>query len=302
MAVGPACRRSPKACMRTFRPDSAPSRKQGPGRRRGRLRWLWHLRPARPGHQKPAGKHSHALWHGGLAAAAGGGCASLRPGRGPGVAYGDRSVGRGLHCLAELERVDLLVVGSCRRGPLGRVLCGSDMLAALSGAPCAVAIAPMGYAARAGGLSTIGVGYDGSLESEQGLLVARELAGRHGSAVKVLAVSSLQAIPYGESIPLNWLNPEKRAMAEKLARLGGLPDAEGEVPYGEPKEELAAFAEQLDLLIVGSRSHGHVGRLVNGSVSRYLAERARCPLLVVSRSARKEAEADAGAELVASPA
>jgi nucleotide-binding universal stress UspA family protein len=220
----------------------------------------------------------------------------------PVVAYGDRSVGRGLHRLAELERVDLLVVGSCRRGPLGRVLCGSDMLAALSGAPCAVAIAPIGYAARAGGLSAIGVGYDGSLESEQGLLVARELAGRHGSRVKVLAVSSLQAIPYGESIPLNWLNAEKRTLAEKLARLGGLRGVEGEVTYGEPKDELAAFAEELDLLIVGSRSYGPAGRLVNGSVSRYLAERARCPLLVLPRSARKEAEADAGAELVASPA
>ena len=221
----------------------------------------------------------------------------------PLVTYGDRSVGRGLHRLAELERVDLLVVGSCRRGPLGRVLRGSDMLAALSGAPCAVAIAPIGYAARAGGLSAIGVGSDGSLASDQGLLVARELAGRHASRVKVLAVSSLQAIPYGESIPLDWLNAEKRALAEKLARLGGLRGVEAEVTYGEPQEELAAFAEELDLLIVGSRSYGHIGRLVNGSVSRYLAERVRCPLLVLPRNARKEeADADAGAESVASHA
>src|ERR1017187_2650858 len=56
-----------------------------------------------------------------------------------------RAVGRALHELAEHQHVDLLVVGSCHRGSIGRVLVGNDALATLNGAPCAVAIAPAGY-------------------------------------------------------------------------------------------------------------------------------------------------------------
>ena len=52
----------------------------------------------------------------------------------PVVAFVDRSVGRGLHRLAESEVADLLVVGSCRRSLLGRVLLGSDTRFALNGA------------------------------------------------------------------------------------------------------------------------------------------------------------------------
>ncbi len=52
----------------------------------------------------------------------------------------------GLHQQAEDQNADLLVVGSCRRGPFGRVMLGDDTHAALNGAPCAVAVAFHGYA------------------------------------------------------------------------------------------------------------------------------------------------------------
>lgn len=44
------------------------------------------------------------------------------------------SVGRGLHELAEETGADLIVLGSSRRGLLGRVLLGDDTRAALNGA------------------------------------------------------------------------------------------------------------------------------------------------------------------------
>lgn len=59
---------------------------------------------------------------------------------------------------------------------LGRVLIGDDTRAALGGAPCAVAIAPAGYGQHAVAMREIGVGYDGSPESEHALGVARKLA------------------------------------------------------------------------------------------------------------------------------
>ena len=54
--------------------------------------------------------------------------------------------GRGLHEQAERQNADLIVVGSCSRGLIGRTLIGNDTRAALNGAPCAVAVAARGYA------------------------------------------------------------------------------------------------------------------------------------------------------------
>lgn len=197
----------------------------------------------------------------------------------------DSPAGRGLSRLAESRAADLLVVGSCHRGMLGRVLLGDQTAHALNGAPCAVAIAALGYASSAHHLSAVGVGYDGSPDSEQTLAAARELAGRHGAAIHALSVVSLQSIPYGEPLHENWPEVAKQPMDDELCRLAGFEDAESDVSYGQPGEELARFAGELDLLIVGSRSYGPVGRLFNGSTSNYLARHSPCPLLVLPRSA-----------------
>ena len=85
-------------------------------------------------------------------------------------------MGRGLHELCEVNGADLLVVGSSRRGLLGRVLIGDDTRAALNGAPCAIAIAPAGYSQQPVAMREIGVGYDGSPESEHAVAVARKVA------------------------------------------------------------------------------------------------------------------------------
>jgi len=92
--------------------------------------------------------------------------------------YGSPSVGRGLHELAELAGADLLVIGSSRRGLLGRVLIGDDTRAALNGAPCAVAIAPTGYRRQPAVMREIGIGYDGSPESKRALETGQDDRGR----------------------------------------------------------------------------------------------------------------------------
>ncbi|MGP0033171.1 MAG: universal stress protein [Solirubrobacteraceae bacterium] len=50
------------------------------------------------------------------------------------------------------------------------------------------------------------------------------------------------------------------------------------------------YSASLDLLILGSRSYGPLGRLVHGSTSQQLARTARCPLLVLTRAARESSE------------
>jgi nucleotide-binding universal stress UspA family protein len=192
------------------------------------------------------------------------------------------SVGRGLHYLAEQHDADLLVVGSSSRSFAGRVLVGDIARAALSGAPCAVLVAPLEYAEEAHGFAKIGVGYDGSPESEAALAFARELAAMHGASLQAMMV--IEPPPYAGIVRgvarVEADHSQVKVAEAELAALGGV---EGHVALGLAGEELAAFGAQVDLLIVGSRGYGPVRRLIFGSTSGHLAANARCPLLVLAR-------------------
>lgn len=195
------------------------------------------------------------------------------------------SVGRGLHVLAEAAGADLLVVGSSRRGLLGRVLLGDDACAALNGAPCAVAVAPAGYSQHPGAIHEVGVGYNGSRESEHAVKVATEIAAEHGAKLSALEAVSLPALGFaGGPGPLDGaIESVLERARQRIARLGGI---QPRPAYGTPAEELAIYSGSLDLLVVGSRDYGPIGRLVHGSTSRQLTRTARCPLLVLTRAAR----------------
>lgn len=203
---------------------------------------------------------------------------------------GASSVGRGLHELAEAVDADLLVIGSCRHSLFGRVMLGDDTRAALNGAPCAVAIAPAGYDREPALMREIGVGYDGSPESEHALAIARRLAVAHGARLSAFQVAGLPAIALGGG-------PAVLAEIETLVelakeRVGALGGVEPHAAYGQPSEELALYSASLGLLVVGSRSYGPLGRLVHGSTARQLARSARCPLLVLTRGSRRRLTQD----------
>ena len=195
------------------------------------------------------------------------------------------SAGRGLHELAERLGVDLLVVGSSRRGIFGRVLLGDDTRESLNGAPCAVAIAPAGYAQTPAVIQEIGVAYNGSAESEHAVAVARVLAVQYGARLSACEAVSLPVYAFvGGPVPVNGAIEDLVAEAQqRIEALGGI---EPHATYGNVVDELSAYSASLDLLIVGSRGYGPLGRLVHGSTSSHLARAARCPLLVLARSAR----------------
>jgi nucleotide-binding universal stress UspA family protein len=191
------------------------------------------------------------------------------------------SPGRGLHEQAESQGADLLVVGSCRHGALGRAMLGDDTRDALNGAPCAVAIAPVSYAEHPAPPARIGIAYNGSPESQRALTIARELSVQTGASLHALEVVSIPTVAYtglvapalGASIDL--------MLEEANARMQKLSDVEGRAAYGLAGEELAAFGDEVDLLILGSRSYGPLKRLVLGSTSDYLQRHSRCALLVL---------------------
>jgi nucleotide-binding universal stress UspA family protein len=193
------------------------------------------------------------------------------------------SPGRGLHEQAEEQGADLLVVGSCRHSTFGRAMLGDDTRAALNGAPCAVAVATRGYAERPTPITKVGVAYNGSAESTAALELARELAATTAATVHALEVVSLPPAAYGGMVPPvgEYIDGMLKEANGRLQELSGV---DAHAVYGIPGEELAAFGDAVDILVVGSRGYGPVRRLVVSSTSNYLERHARCSLLVLPRT------------------
>lgn len=209
------------------------------------------------------------------------------------------SAGEGLHRLAEEHGADLLVVGSCERGRFGRAMLGSDTRAALNGASCAVAIAPVGYAGLRRDLSVIGVGYDASPESEAALAAARVLAAQNDALVLACEVVSLPSYAYSSAFVAGWAGNIESLLARSQERLDALGGVQGHPVYGVTGEELAVFGRDVDLLIVGSRGYGPGRRLIEGSTSGYLVGHARCALLVLPRADLAAADTEHADRVVA---
>ena len=195
---------------------------------------------------------------------------------------GASSVGRGLHEIAEHDDADLLVVGSSAHSLFGHATLSAHTRDALNGAPCAVALAPSGHRERPVVIREIGVGYDGSPESEHAVVVARQLADELGAKVSAFEAIALPVELVEGSGPADEKIDRCLARArERIAALGVEPHA----AYGHAAEELALYSASLDLLVLGSRGYGPIGRLIHGSTSQHVAQTARCPLLVLARAA-----------------
>lgn len=153
---------------------------------------------------------------------------------------------RALSEVAADEGADVIVLGSTHRGGLGRVLPGSVGERLLHGAPCAVLVAPAGFAERDKlQISSIGVGYDRRTEGSHAREVAERLACELGAELTTITVE------------------------------------EGE---GDPAEVLVERSRDLDLLVIGSRGYGPVRHALVGNVSWAVIRSASCPVLVIPRS------------------
>ncbi len=205
-----------------------------------------------------------------------------------------KSPGRGLHQQAETQHADLLVVGSSSRGAVGRAMLGDDTRAALNGAPCAVAVATLGYAAHAAPIASIGVGYTASPEGEAALALGRELAATTGARLEAREVVSIPPAAYTGMVAPGLGDTIESMLAEAQTRMDAMPGVTGTAVYGLTGEELSVFGEHLDVLIVGSRGYGPVKRLVLGSTSDYLQRHGRCSLIVLPRPEASDHEQAGG--------
>jgi nucleotide-binding universal stress UspA family protein len=194
------------------------------------------------------------------------------------------TVGGGLDSVAGDREADLIVIGSCHRHRVGRVLAGDDAASVLHHAHCAVAIAPAGYASDPKKIERIGLAYDGSAESKVALANASSLAAGLGATVVARYVATPHVYAAGAGLAGSYLEDADDLVAVALEQLGDLGDVQLDIVVGSVTPELAALSEEVDLMVCGSRRNGALRRVVLGSTSDYLAHHARCPLLVTPTS------------------
>ena len=105
------------------------------------------------------------------------------------VAIADISPARGLYHFAEDEHVNMLIIGSTHRGPIGRILPGGDGDRLLTHAPCAVTMVPHTYQQQVGqSIKTVGVAFNGSTESASALRAATTFAQLAGAKLRLIMI------------------------------------------------------------------------------------------------------------------
>jgi nucleotide-binding universal stress UspA family protein len=157
-------------------------------------------------------------------------------------------------------------------------------------------------------VKTIVVGYDGSDAAERALRRAAELAEAFSARLLVVSVggSTHAPAPIAELAPVPVPGPiapggtvpppqpttaapepdelARRQLERARAGLAGRSvDADYVVELGDPAERLLELAEQrdADLIVVGSREHGFLGRLLSPPVDESVARRSERDVLLV---------------------
>jgi nucleotide-binding universal stress UspA family protein len=219
------------------------------------------------------------------------------------------SAPRALHEAAEAEAVGLLVVGSTRRGRVGRLLPGSTAERLMHGAPCPIAVVPHGWERR-GKLDPIGVAYAETDEGLEALREAHALARKAEATLRVLTVvrpgagalagtETYKAGQAGTDVEDVEGRRELQAKDAVHAALGGLGGGDVHVEIDtfvdDPAEALIRVSEHVDLLICGSRGYGPLRAVLLGGVSRRVVAEASCPVIVLPRGVKAPLESLAAA-------
>jgi nucleotide-binding universal stress UspA family protein len=153
-------------------------------------------------------------------------------------------------------------------------------------------------------MKTIVVGYDGSDAAERALRRGAEVAEAFSARLLVVSVggSTYAGAPVPVPVPSpvapgvivpppepTTAAPEPDELAglqlerARRALLGRSVDADYVVEFGDPAERLLELAEQrgADLIVVGSREHGFLERLLSRPVDESVARRSERDVLLV---------------------
>jgi nucleotide-binding universal stress UspA family protein len=218
--------------------------------------------------------------------------------------FEDRTAARGLARALDEVKPALIVLGSSKRSAIGSVLVGTTAERVIHASSCPVAVVPKGYERPEGGVKVIGAAYSPTDEGREALHAAASLARAGGARVRAIMVldpkhageqsSSMMAGQHHITSPsegdaaVERLSDEAE-LNEAITKLGV--EAETDVLVADAADGLVAASQNVDLLIMGSRGLGPKRAVLLGSVSRQVAERSACPVLILPRGATGKTEA-----------
>lgn len=206
---------------------------------------------------------------------------------------------------ANTWKADLLVLGNRGHGPIASMVLGSVSAEVVDHAPCPVLVV------RDDRIDSIVFADDGSAGAERAARALQTWPFLHGLPIAVVAVAET-AMPWSAGMAaglydevvasyardVELAREAARGLAERSAarlRSAGM----AAVPHlleGDPADRIVEFAgtQPRPLVVVGTRGHGGLARLILGSVARNVLLHAPGSVLVV-----RESRNGAGAEVLA---
>jgi len=184
------------------------------------------------------------------------------------------SVVRGLHELAVATNAELLVLGAHHRGVLERAIRGDTAADVAFTAPCGVVVAQP--ADRSGPPRRIGVAWDQTPAADEALEWAIRFVEAAGGELHILRALDPR---HREGTHPGTHDKVRLAAAADEAALRVQTDAQ--VLWGDPVPELVKSSHGLDLLVMGSRVHGPVRRMLFGSTSTRVLHESHCPVVIL---------------------
>jgi nucleotide-binding universal stress UspA family protein len=199
---------------------------------------------------------------------------------------------------AETFEADLVVVGSRGHGPWQSRILGSVSAEVVDHAPCPVLVV------RTESLEPMVFGDDGSEHARRAEALLSRWPHAPGTAVTVLSVVPTTATGWalapgdaytaslaGRAEDLEQARADLLAQAEATAgrlRASGL-DAHAEIREGDPAGEIVAAVQghRAGLVVLGTRGHGGIARLLLGSVARNVLLHAPCSVLITRPAPRR---------------
>lgn len=211
--------------------------------------------------------------------------ASLDDAEPPAMRTSVRHGGVATTLVAASTEAQLVVAGSRGMGAVGRALLGSVSSGLVHYAHCPVAVVHGEGSPAPDPTAPVLLGIDGSPASEDATAVAFDEASRRG--VDLVALHAWSDVGVSLALGIDWHQYEDEGHEILAERLAGwqekYPDVQvrRRIVCDRPSRWLIEESQRAQLVVVGNRGRGGFGGMLLGSVSTAVAERAKCPVLVV---------------------
>ena len=193
--------------------------------------------------------------------------------------------GAGADVLVDLSKsASMIVVGATGRSRTRSLLLGSTATQVANHAACPVAVWRGEHASATRDDRSVVVGVDGSPTSERAIEYAFDYASTHGAPLVAVHTWNENELPYPPTVtPVGDEERETALLSECLAGWSEkYPDVEvvRVCEEANPGVELLTWAQNAQLVVVGSHGRHSLAGALLGSTSQRLVHRSPCPVVV----------------------